>query len=64
TKIGSGWGGMADFVGIGDLTGDGKDDILGRTAKGDLYRYAGDGAGRIGSGAKIGAGWQNFTTVG
>ena len=63
TKIGSGWGGMADFVGIGDLSGDGKDDILGRATTGDLYRYNGNGIGGIGSGTKIGTGWKSFTSV-
>ncbi|MEU6940016.1 hypothetical protein ABZ943_25435, partial [Streptomyces rubiginosohelvolus] len=62
-KIGTGWGGMADFIGIGDLTGDGKDDVLGRTTTGDLYRYAGNGTGGIGSGTKIGTGWKDFTSV-
>ncbi|MEU8529616.1 hypothetical protein AB0C77_29115 [Streptomyces sp. NPDC048629] len=36
---------MVNMVGIGDLTGDGKNDIVGRTTAGDLYRYAGTGTG-------------------
>lgn len=30
---------------------------------GDLYRYAGNGTGGIGSGVKIGTGWKSFASV-
>jgi beta-lactamase class A len=64
TKIGAGWGIFTKVFSAGDFTGDGKTDILGVTANGDLYLYRGNGLGGFtGAGTKIGAGWGIFTKV-
>jgi hypothetical protein len=45
----------------GDFTGDGKTDILGVKANGDLVLYRGNGLGGFtGAGTKIGTGWNIF----
>ncbi|MEU8777053.1 transglycosylase family protein [Streptomyces sp. NPDC048606] len=66
-KIGHGWNGMSDIVGIGDATGDGKADIVAvEKATGDLYRYSAptfSGSTRV----KVGTNWDgmaNITAVG
>ncbi|MEU3921764.1 FG-GAP-like repeat-containing protein [Streptomyces sp. NPDC029004] len=57
--FGNNWGtGRNVFVGVGDITGDGKADLVSRNAAGDLLRNSGNGAGAFGSTVKIGAGWQ------
>ncbi|MGW7367943.1 FG-GAP-like repeat-containing protein [Streptomyces sp. NPDC054841] len=48
------------FVGAGDLTGDGKADLVSRNAAGDLLRNSGNGAGSFGSTVKIATGWQGY----
>ncbi len=66
-KIGEfGWDSFTSLTGTGDLTGDGKSDILARKADGSLWLYA--GSGRVDSanngylsGRKIGNfGWEVF----
>ncbi|MFJ7960597.1 FG-GAP repeat domain-containing protein, partial [Streptomyces sp. NPDC096319] len=42
-KIGSGWGVYNALVGPGDLSGDGKGDLLARDRSGVLYLYKGNG---------------------
>ncbi|OKK02909.1 hypothetical protein AMK26_22830 [Streptomyces sp. CB03234] len=48
------------FAGAGDITGDGKPDLLSRNAAGDLLRNSGNGTGSFGSTTKIGTGWQGY----
>ncbi|MET9672377.1 VCBS repeat-containing protein [Streptomyces sp. NPDC006482] len=43
-KIGYGWGTYDKLVAPGDLSGDGKADLLAVNAAGDLYQYLGAGA--------------------
>ncbi|MDX2292802.1 MULTISPECIES: transglycosylase family protein [Streptomyces] len=63
TKLGFGWNGMSDLVGVGDQTGDGKADILAvEAATGDLYRYSGptyNGGSRV----KVGTNWDAMANV-
>lgn len=49
-------------VGPGDLTGDGKGDLLGMGEDGILWLHPGDGAyqTRLGARIKVGAGWSPF----
>lgn len=57
--FGANWAsGRNAFVGVGDLNGDGKADLVSRKASGDLLRNSGNGAGSFGSTVKIGTGWQ------
>ncbi|MET9605326.1 VCBS repeat-containing protein [Streptomyces sp. NPDC006512] len=56
--------GMTNVTAVGDLTGDGVNDIVAvETASGDLYRYSGPsytgGSGRV----KIGYGWGSISDI-
>lgn len=46
-KIGTGWNVYSQILGAGDLTGDGKPDLIARHENGTLWRY--DGTGRVSS---------------
>jgi len=64
TSIGTGWGGFPTLFSPGDFTGDRRSDLLGVSATGYLYRFAGNGVGRFtGSGVRIGSGWGGFTKL-
>jgi hypothetical protein len=48
---GAGWQKMDLIAAVGDVTGDGKSDVLGRNAKTGITRvYPGDGTGKVGRG--------------
>ncbi|MCX4985982.1 VCBS repeat-containing protein [Streptomyces sp. NBC_00572] len=60
-NIGGGWGSYTKLVAPGDLSGDGRADLLAVDAAGDLYRYLGTGTGSaISSRVKIGYGYQAY----
>ncbi|MFR9790385.1 FG-GAP repeat domain-containing protein [Streptomyces sp. MB22_4] len=60
-KVFGGWGSTYDaVVGVGDITGDGKNDLVVRDTAGRLYRYGGKGNGSFGGRALIGSGWQGY----
>ncbi|MFJ4813619.1 FG-GAP-like repeat-containing protein [Streptomyces longwoodensis] len=60
-KLFTAWGGSYNaVVGAGDLTGDGKVDLVARDTAGALYRQDGTGTGTFGPRVKIGAGWQKY----
>ncbi|MEV4673289.1 MULTISPECIES: FG-GAP-like repeat-containing protein [Actinomadura] len=64
-KIGnSGWNGMKDLTGIGDLTGDGKPDLIAaKKDDGTLWLYPG-GTNALGTRIKIGnGGWNGMTKL-
>lgn len=63
-RIGSGWNAY-DTVGAGDYTGDGRSDIVARTAGGTLYLYAGTGirTAPFKTRLKIGDGWQIYSKL-
>ncbi|MER7764056.1 FG-GAP-like repeat-containing protein [Streptomyces sp. NPDC097619] len=52
-------------VGPGDLTGDGKGDLLARDRSGTLWLYPGDGAfeSSLGTRVKVGTGWQGYDAL-
>ncbi|MFE6330347.1 FG-GAP-like repeat-containing protein [Streptomyces sp. NPDC057838] len=61
TKVFSSWGGSYDVVvGVGDITGDGKADLVSRDSAGTVWCNNGDGKGSFGSRAKIATGWQGY----
>ncbi|MGW4518671.1 N-acetylmuramoyl-L-alanine amidase [Streptomyces sp. NPDC004393] len=63
-KAGYGWGGYT-MLGMGDLTGDGKPDLLARDSSGNLYVYPGTGSttSPFGPRIKAGYGWGAYTMV-
>jgi peptidoglycan hydrolase-like protein with peptidoglycan-binding domain len=67
-KIGTGWQMYTQMITPGDVTGDGRVDLLGRTPAGRLYLYRGTGVPTATAkgylpGVVIGSGWQVFNTV-
>ncbi len=67
-RIGAGWQMFAQMITPGDVTGDGKPDLLGRTPSGKLYVYRGTGMTSSTStgyapGVVSSYGWQMFNTV-
>lgn len=62
--IGKGWGVYNSLVGPGDLSGDGKGDLLARTSGGTLYLYRGNGTGNaFASRIKVGGGWNAYNKL-
>ncbi|MFJ4202263.1 FG-GAP-like repeat-containing protein [Streptomyces sviceus] len=60
-KVFSNWGGSYKvIVGVGDITGDGKNDLVSRDTGGNLYRNDGNGKGSFGARVKIASGWQGY----
>ncbi|MEU2420154.1 FG-GAP-like repeat-containing protein [Streptomyces sp. NPDC007851] len=63
-KVASGWGSSYNtVVGVGDITGDGRADIVSRDTSGNLWRNTGNGSGSFGSRTKIASGWQVYKGV-
>lgn len=57
-KVFSDWGSSYNLmVGVGDLSGDGRNDIVVRDKAGKLYRNNGNGKGSFGSRTQIATGW-------
>ncbi|WP_234011780.1 MULTISPECIES: FG-GAP-like repeat-containing protein [unclassified Streptomyces] len=63
-KIGTGWNMFDALTSPGDMSGDGRADLLGRTPSGDLYFYQGKGDGLFEPRVKIGYGWQGYLLAG
>ncbi|MFB4304742.1 FG-GAP-like repeat-containing protein [Actinomadura sp. GTD37] len=63
-KIGnSGWNGMAKLTGVGDLTGDGKPDLIAvKTSDGTLWAYPG-ASKALGSRKQLGSGWGGIRSL-
>ncbi|MCL7430049.1 FG-GAP-like repeat-containing protein [Streptomyces sp. YS415] len=63
-KLFSNWGGSYNtVVGVGDVTGDGRADLVSRDTSGYLWRNSGDGKGFFGSRTKIATGWQGYKGI-
>ncbi|MFI6442770.1 FG-GAP repeat domain-containing protein [Streptomyces sp. NPDC050759] len=64
TKLFANWGGSYNaVVGVGDITGDGKSDLVSRDSGGNLYRNDGNGKGSFGARVKIASGWQVYKGI-
>ncbi|MFI2352018.1 FG-GAP repeat domain-containing protein [Streptomyces sp. NPDC019443] len=61
--LGTGWSIYNTLTSPGDLTGDGRADLLARAPGGELYLYADSGAGKLKARVKIGTGWQIYNSV-
>ncbi|TKA08081.1 FG-GAP-like repeat-containing protein [Actinacidiphila oryziradicis] len=63
-KVASGWGASYNaVVGVGDITGDGKADLVARDTSGNLYRQSGNGKGGFGARTKIATGWKAYKGI-
>jgi hypothetical protein len=67
-RIGTDWQMFSQMITPGDLTGDGRVDLLGRTPTGKLYLYRGTGVATATAtgykpGTLVSSGWQVYNTV-
>ncbi|MGP4084464.1 FG-GAP-like repeat-containing protein [Streptomyces sp. KR55] len=60
-KVFNDWGSSYNvIVGVGDITGDGRADIVCRDTSGTVWRNNGNGKGSFGGRTKIATGWQGY----
>jgi secreted trypsin-like serine protease len=66
TKVGTGWNAYNAFDAVGDITGDGKADLVARDSSGTLWLYKGTGSasGPYSAKVKIGTGWNAYRYFG
>jgi hypothetical protein len=63
-KIFDNWGASYNvIIGTGDITGDGRADLVSRDTSGNLWRNNGDGKGSFGGRASIATGWGGYKGV-
>lgn len=63
-RIGAGWNIYNALVGVGDVNGDGSNDLVARDVSGNLWRYDGkDGISWYKPRVKIGWGWQSYKAL-
>ncbi|MGW3985520.1 FG-GAP-like repeat-containing protein [Streptomyces sp. NPDC004830] len=64
TKVFADWGASYNVVvGVGDITGDGKADLVCRDTSGRLWRNNGKGDGSFGPRTGIATGWQGYKAL-
>ncbi|NED93035.1 VCBS repeat-containing protein, partial [Streptomyces sp. SID11233] len=64
-RVGGGWDAYTQIIGKGDLTGDGKPDLVARDTSGALWLYVGTGDWHAPFEArtKIGNGWNAYDSL-
>ncbi|MFF3461833.1 FG-GAP repeat domain-containing protein [Streptomyces sp. NPDC002619] len=63
-KVLSNWGGSYNaVVGVGDITDDGRPDLVSRDTSGKVWRNSGDGKGSFGPRAQIASGWSGYKVL-
>ncbi|MGW3954126.1 FG-GAP-like repeat-containing protein [Streptomyces sp. NPDC004752] len=63
-KVFNDWGSSYNvIVGVGDITGDGRADLVSRDTSGTLWRNNGNGKGSFGGRTKIATGWQGYKAL-
>jgi hypothetical protein len=62
-NIGGGWNIYNTLVSVGDVNGDGHDDLIARDASGELWLYRGTGKGGFAPRVAIGGGWNTYTRI-
>ncbi|MBO4259221.1 FG-GAP repeat domain-containing protein [Streptomyces griseorubiginosus] len=63
-KLFTNWGSSYNaVVGVGDITTDGKTDLVSRDSAGNVWRNNGDGKGSFGPRTKIASGWQGYNSL-
>ncbi|MGW7261676.1 FG-GAP-like repeat-containing protein [Streptomyces sp. NPDC054834] len=63
-KVLSNWGGSYNaVVGVGDITDDGKPDLVSRDTSGNVWRNSGDGKGSFGPRAQIASSWSGYKVL-
>ncbi len=65
SRVGAGWQAYNAIVSTGDLSGDGKADLVARDASGVLWSYQGTGSVTqpFATRTRVGAGWQAYNTI-
>ncbi|MFD4377658.1 FG-GAP repeat domain-containing protein [Streptomyces sp. NPDC058486] len=64
-RVGAGWGAYNQLTGAGDLTGDGRADLIARDTTGVLWLYPATGRAEVPYAARVrvGSGWQGYPLV-
>ncbi|MEU9293056.1 N-acetylmuramoyl-L-alanine amidase [Streptomyces sp. NPDC048266] len=63
-KVSAGWTIYNELIGTGDLTGDGKPDVMARDTSGNMWIFKGTGTSTLFSPrVKISAGWQTYNSM-
>ncbi|MFI0900258.1 choice-of-anchor D domain-containing protein [Streptomyces sp. NPDC020983] len=65
TLVGSGWNTYSSLVGAGDVTGDGRADLVARDTTGKLWLYQGTGTATAPFATRtlVGSGWNIYTSL-
>ncbi|MER5935464.1 VCBS repeat-containing protein [Streptomyces sp. NPDC002054] len=65
TAVGSGWQGYTAVIGGGDITGDGRADLVAKDGSGNLHLYPGTGSAAQPFGARqlVGGGWNGYSAI-
>ncbi|MFF9475869.1 FG-GAP-like repeat-containing protein [Streptomyces roseolus] len=64
-RVGSGWGAYNRLIGAGDVSGDGRADVLARDGSGTLWLYKGTGVSTrpFATRQKVGGGWNTYRQI-